>query len=229
MRQGFKIILIMGIMGSLLGGTGCVSMKKRPLRLYHKAIASGQTFDAIIVPGIPFEPDQWSSLMRDRVLWSYHLYKKGIAKNVIYSGSAVYTPYVEAWVMGLYATQLGIPSSNIFYDTLAEHSTENIFYAYQLARRLGFKTIALATDPIQSSFLKLFTRKRFGTAIVHLPVVADTLIIYDHFAPEIDSSKAFRHGFIPITEREGFWKRLKGTMGGNIPWEDKNKKKALPL
>jgi hypothetical protein len=56
----------------------CVS----PVKSYHKALAAAP-FDVIIVPGIPFQDQDWTSnLMKDRVVWSLYLYKKGIAAYV---------------------------------------------------------------------------------------------------------------------------------------------------
>ena len=193
------------------------------MRLWNKIIEQGQTFDAVIVPGVPFENGQWSDIMKARVLWSVFLFEKGITRNIIYSGSAVYSPYYEAKIMGLYAQKLGIPQEHIFYDTLAEHSTENVFYAYEVAKKEGFKTIALATDPFQSFLLKRFTRKRFRSPISHIPIVYDSISM-NIKTPEIDSSAALLTPFSPLIERENFWKRSKGTRGKFIPWENKKRK-----
>jgi hypothetical protein len=126
--------------------------------------------------------------------------------------------------MGLYAQQLGIPAAHIFYDTLAEHSTENVFYSYEIARARGFRTIALGTDPFQSSLLRGFTRKRFGTAIQHIPFIEDSLVPFAHLHPEIDPSSAYKADFKSIKERDSFWKRTRGTFGSSVPWKTKNKK-----
>ena len=216
------------LLTGILFNMGCVSMKKRPQRLYREVVQQNKTYDAIIVPGVPFQNGTWNNVMRARVLWSYFLYEKGIARNIIYSGAAVYSPYCEAKIMGLYARQLGIPKEHIFYDTLALHSTENVYYAYELARNNKFKSIALATDPFQSSLLKGFTRKRFETTIQHIPVIFDSLRQYDSLNPVIDPAPAFKEDFISIEDQSGFWKRLKGTLGKNIKWDNKNRKaKAL--
>jgi hypothetical protein len=190
----------------------------------------GQCFDAVIVPGVPFKNNGWDSVMKGRVIWSYILYKNGLAKNVIYSGNAVYSPYYEAKIMGLYAIELGIPPEHIFYDTLAEHSTENIYYSYLLAKKLGFKTIALATDPFQSSMLKGFTRKRFGSPIIHLPFVIDSLKAYNHLNPAINpvSAKA-PDSFNALPRRKSFRKRFKGTLGKDIPFKKYPSKKVPKL
>lgn len=192
-------------------------------------MADNRTFDAIIVPGVPFNNGSWDSTMKARVLWSYYLYKKGIARNVIYSGAAVYSPYIEAKIMGLYAEQLGIPSAHIFSDTLAEHSTENVYYSYLLARQLGFKSIALATDPFQARMLRSFIRKRFATEIVILPFVQEKLKDLNHLNPEIDPRSAYVDAFVPITERQGFWKRLRGTLGKHLEWEQQSPRKMKEL
>ena len=227
-KRETSIILYFALAAGLFLQTACISYRKRPTHLYKHVIQSGRTFDVGIVPGIPFDGKKWDTVMKGRVLWAHHLYETGIVRNFIFSGSAVYTPYTEAIVMGLYVQALGIPVANILYDTSAEHSTENIFYSYRVARQHGFKTIALVTDPFQSSLTKRFTRRRFATEIYHLPFMVDTLRKLNHIDPVIDPSAAYVKNFKSIKEREGFFKRFRGTLGAYIPWEGK-KRKAGPL
>lgn len=189
------------------------SSKKIPQRAYTEA-EKKKPFDTIIVPGVPFIPDKWDSVMKARVLWSYHLYKKGFAKNIIYSGGAVYTPYIEAIIMAKYAAALGIPKEHIICECRAKHSTENVYYSYQLAKKSGFKSIALATDPFQSYFLRGFIRRHYKTDIYHLPIVVDLLKEYEQLDPAIDTSFAQVNSIEP----DPFWKRIKGTLGLNINW-----------
>ncbi|MCR6640714.1 MAG: YdcF family protein [Sporocytophaga sp.] len=180
-----------------------------------------EPYDAIIVPGIPYpyENGNWHPVMKIRVYWSEYLYKKGIAKNIIYSGSAVYTPYVESKIMALYGEALGIPKENIFAETKAEHSTENLYYSYKMAQKMGFKRIALATDPYQDKLLRRFGKK-FKLDVTHIPIVFDTLKQINKIDPKIIDSTAQVQNFISITERESFWKRWKGTLGKNINFEE---------
>jgi uncharacterized SAM-binding protein YcdF (DUF218 family) len=220
-----KITAMTGVLIGLLSQLGC----KSPRRLFREVVEQQKSFDAIIVPGVPFRNGHWDSTMKGRVLWSYILYQKGFARNIIFSGNAVYSPYYEAKIMGQYAQELGVPAVHIFYDTMAEHSTENVFYSYELARKLGFKSVALATDPFQSAMLRLFTRRRFTSPVVHIPFIEDTLLQYNHLEPVIDPAPAYKEGFVSITERESFWKRFRGTIGKNIPWKDKKAKKAGKL
>ena len=224
----FKISGTVLLVAFLLAGCR-VSYRERPTRLYREVVSQELQFDAGIVPGIGFKDGQWDSVMKGRVLWAEFLYRKGIIRNLIFSGGAVYTPYYEAKIMGLYALKLGVPEEHIFYETQAEHSTENIYYSYELARKQGFKSIALVTDPFQSSLTKGFTRRRFATKIQHIPFMVDTLKKLNEREVTIDPSSAFEPAFQSITEREGWLKRFRGTLGAFIPWENKEGKKAAKL
>jgi hypothetical protein len=130
----------------------------------------------------------------------------------------VYTPYYEGIVMALYAIAIGVPQEHVFYETDAEHSTENIYYSYLKAKKLGFNKIALASDPFQTKSLKSFAHKKLSPDIAMLPMIMDTIKMLEPkmIDPVIDIQKAFNKNFISIKERQGFFKRLKGTMGYNI-------------
>jgi uncharacterized SAM-binding protein YcdF (DUF218 family) len=175
-------------------------------------------YDIVIVPGVPFEDSTWSQAMKGRVYWSKYLYDKGVTKNVIYSGSAVYTPYIEADIMAMYAEKLGIPKENIFTEPLAEHSTENVYYSYKKAKKLGFERIALATDQFQAKMLKRFTKKIVSTEVGIIPIVIDSLSTLQPLMidPEIDFQKAFVKDFTPLTERVSWRERFRGTRGLDI-------------
>ena len=177
-------------------------------------------FDAVIVPGVPFDT-AWSDIMRARVLWSYHLYKEGYTKNVIYSGSAVYSPYIESRIMAEYAKELGIPAENVFTEEKAEHSTENVFYSYYLGKDLGFDKIALATDPFQTKMVRSFAKKK-QLNISYVPAVFDIIKeSYSDVRVNIDPTSAKVDDFVSIMDREGFFKRFAGTMGKNLKYDPK--------
>lgn len=199
---------------------GCISLNKGPRNAYNDVVKHDVIFDAVIVPGVPFEGNKWDTVMKARVLWAYILYKNGITRNIIFSGNAVYSPYSEAKVMGLYARALGVPAKNIRYETQARHSTENVFFSYLVAKENGFKLVALATDPIQSALLRRFTATRFGTPIYHLPFVIDSLRKYNHLDPDINPEPAKTANFTSITSEESRIKRLFGTLGSDIEWND---------
>lgn len=180
-------------------------------------------YDAIIVPGVPFHWENWSETMKMRVCWSKYLYEKGYTKNIIYSGSAVYTEFGEASIMALYAEELGIPKEHIFKDQRAEHSTENVYYSYQVAKKNEFRHLALATDPFQAKSLKRFIKK-FEFPVKLLPIVFDSLNYKSITDPKINPTSAKVKNFTSIKERESFIKRLKGTFGQNIQWQEEDLK-----
>lgn len=176
-----------------------------------------ESYDIIIVPGVPLRNGRWDRTMKARVYWSKYLFDKGIAKNIMYSGSSVYTTYYEGEVMALYAAAIGIPKEHIFTETRAEHSTENMYYGYHKSKKLGFQKIALATDPYQAKQLKSYAKLRISRSVAVIPIVFDTLRAMEPMMidPVIDYEKALNKNFVSILERESGWKRFKGTMSWN--------------
>lgn len=214
--KALKLILTIVVFMGAAYVQSCSFSEKTTKRLFKES--AGETFDLIIVPGVPFENGQWSRTMKARVYWSKFLYEKGIARNVMYSGSSVYSPYFEGQIMALYAEAIGIPRKHVFSEIKAEHSTENIYYSYRKAKRLGFKKIALASDPFQTKLLRRFTRKRVSPDVRLLPFIIDTLKMLEPEMsdPVIDHQLAFNKEFISIKKRENFWKRWRGTRGLNL-------------
>lgn len=195
--------------------SSCAFFRPAPNKLFKRALKN-QPYDVIIVPGVPFDGKEWTMAMRGRVIWASYLIKKGIAKNVIFSGGAVYTPYVEARIMALYAEQLGVPKEKIILEEKAEHSTENIYNSYWLAKEMGFTKIAVATDRFQSNLLTGFTKRRFKMPIAHIPFVVDTLKTIHNVHPVIDPSSAKVENFKSIEETQSKHYRNRGTRGKNI-------------
>jgi len=174
-------------------------------------------WDAIIVPGIPYKKDQDPGMiMKARVRWACRLYADGIAGNIIFSGGAVYSPYCEGQIMALYAIELGIPAEHVFCEAKAEHATENVIFSLQMADSLGFKKIALATGPFQSSFLEGFL-KDHAPELGYIPI---RLTYWDRKGhgqlPEIDASQAYTENFVPLGDRQSWSERMQGTLGNTI-------------
>ena len=209
-------ILFFTVLGSVLLLQACSFSAKTTQRYLNKA--NTESYEMIAVPGVPFTETGWDSTMKARVYWSKYLYDKGIAKNIMYSGSSVYSPYYEGEIMAMYAIAIGIPAAHVYTETKAEHSTENLYYVYLKAKTLGFTHIALATDPFQAKQLKRFASVKINKHVGIIPIVFDTLRAIQPFMinPKINYTKALNKDFIPLKSRESFWKRLKGTMGKNI-------------
>ncbi|WP_341228252.1 YdcF family protein [uncultured Arcticibacterium sp.] len=194
----------------------CTVSQKKSQELFNQS--KNKTYDVVVVPGIPHNGEKWEKVLRWRVYWGKYLYDLGIAKNVMFSGGAVYTPYYEAEIMALYAKELGIPEDAILTETKAEHSTENIYYGYKKAKLLGFQSVALATDPFQTKMLKKFIEKKVDPSVALIPFVFDSLSKLEPLMidPIIEDTLAYKDDFVSITERESFRKRFRGTQGKNL-------------
>lgn len=198
--------------------SSCFLFRPAPKKLFKRAIKN-EPYDVIIVPGSPYNGTQWSSVMKGRVIWANYLIKKGIAKNVIFSGAAVYTPYVEAKVMALFGEKIGIPKEKIFIEDKAQHGTENIYNSYWIAKNMGFTKIAFASDPVQSTLLMGFSKRRFKMKIDHIPFIVDSLATMDDIYPIINADSVIDKNFTSIVETQTFWHRFRGTRGKNIKFK----------
>ena len=136
----------------------CSFSNKATQRYYEKA--SSKTYEMIAVPGVPFNEAGWDSTMKARVYWAKYLFDKGIAKNIMFSGSSVESPYYEGEIMALYAIALGIPKEHVYSEIKAKHSVENLYYVFLKSKKMGYTTLALATDPFQAKQLRRFAKER---------------------------------------------------------------------
>lgn len=203
------------VIGCLIGLSSCFFLGPSPKKRLQK-IAEVKPVDVVIVPGLPLYQGQWDTLLKTRMLWSEFLIKKGYAKHVLYSGNAVYTPWMEGPSMALIAQQLGIDSAQILVDTIAEHSTENLHYSYLMAKAKGFQHIAVATDPFQCAMLHKFAKKNFAEEIYFLPVIYDSIKARTGVDVRIDTTLTKKKQFRSLEERQSYKERLKGTRGKEI-------------
>lgn len=97
---------------------------------------------------------------------------------------------------------MGIPTRHTFIENKALHSTENVAYGIQLAHSMGFKNIAIATDPIQAIFLKKYTNDNHGHVSI-LPFNFNALPFYYKAPfPDVNPETAFVENFVPLKDRE---------------------------
>ncbi len=209
--KGFLYVPL--FLGLTLGFTHC-TFSNYAEKSYAKA-KKEKPFDVIIVPGVPYEKAMTTSVMTLRLFWAKHLYDSGYTKNIIFSGSSVYTHFIESIAMKIMADSLGIPSDHTFSEKRAEHSTENVYYSWKMAKEMGFEKIALATDPYQSAMLRRFL-KRHCPDVKQIPIVFKLLDIDDRSLPRIDTTAAYVNDFVSLMERESFWARLRGTLGKRV-------------
>src|SRR3981189_2848632 len=74
------------------------SLKRYTGRAYEQA-KKDSPYDVIIVPGVPYEHELTTNVMTMRIFWAKHLYDSGFTRNIIVSGSAVSSPYIEGIAM----------------------------------------------------------------------------------------------------------------------------------
>ena len=215
-KQPIKILLFLFSAQLLLSSFTFSRFHKRAESLFQKVISSKEVYDAAIVTGMPVDNGKLNKTVTERVQWAVYLYKSGIAKNLIFSGGAVYTDYYESIYMAAYAKQLGVDEKHIFIENIAEHSTENVFYSYKIAKQNGFKKLALATDPYQSMMLKKHTKNRYATHIQHIPIVYKYIEGMLSPQSQIELSNSRKEGFVSIKARKNIFQRLKGTLGKEV-------------
>ena len=129
--------------------------QKECLRLLEEAKTNGP-FDIIVVPGMPFDNGVWNKAVKARLYWAKYLLEHGLTRKIMFSGGAVHTEYNEAVAMKLYALKIGIPEDAILLETKAEHSTQNVYFSYHYAKRLGFE------KHIHHAHLKCYFRINHG-------------------------------------------------------------------
>lgn len=197
MRQSIRLAILAL---SVLILSSCGIINHYAINTFDKNIRKAP-YDVVIVPGIPYDSAKLNPIFKGRMLWAKSLYDNGIAKHIIFSGSAVHTPYVEGYIMKMMADSMGIPSHKTFIEDKALHSTENVEYGIKLALKMGFNNIAIATDPLQTIFLKKYTRINHEHVAL-LPFRFDAMRNYYKMnLPNVDHSEAFVEDFIPRDKR----------------------------
>ena len=139
------IVLLLGFLAFLLGTK---AFRVHTVNTYTENIQQAP-FDAVIIPGIPYDTAAPNDMLKARMYWAKKLFQSGVAKNLIFSGDAVHTPYVEGCCMKTMADSMGLPVANTFAETKALHGTENVDYSLKLAKEKGWKKVAVATDPFR--------------------------------------------------------------------------------
>ncbi|MFT7154897.1 MAG: uncharacterized SAM-binding protein YcdF (DUF218 family) [Alteromonas macleodii] len=179
-------------------------------------------YDAIIVPGYPFKPNgKMNAIYQMRLHWAYHLYTTGVAKNIIVSGSAVHSPYVESQIFALYLEEMGVNPDHLIIEDQAEHSLENVFYSLELAKERGFEKVAVATDLFHTGMIQILGKKH-DLVVDYLPANIGFIISkkWNSFKGNIDYCQAYVADFVPLKERESKKERMNGTRGDR--WVEEN-------
>ncbi|HEX8950728.1 MAG TPA: YdcF family protein [Polyangia bacterium] len=114
---------------------------------YEVRPTAATRFDAVIIPGCPSEDDgSLSPCQMSRAAWAAILWQRGLASAFITSGAAVHSRYVEADAIAAGMTALGVPADRIWLEPNALHTDENMYFSLRIARALGFRSVAVASQ-----------------------------------------------------------------------------------
>jgi uncharacterized SAM-binding protein YcdF (DUF218 family) len=104
-------------------------------------------FDTIIVLGNPANLDGTASPeQRARVLEGIREYHAGVAPRLIFTGGPAHNSYVEAHVMAQFAETQGVPASDIFEESHAQNTIQNIFYSAQIMHDHGWSSAEVVSS-----------------------------------------------------------------------------------
>ncbi len=184
-----RILFASSVTFLLIAFQSC-SLAKKVERTTARNLKSAP-YDVIVVPGYPYRDAKYPELFTTRIFYAKELYDKGLARNIIFSGAAVHTPYVEGTIMKIFADSLGIQKEHTFSEVQAEHSHQNARLGYKMARELGFKKVAIATDPFQFSYMTLL-RGLFAPRTKLLSFHPNKMGYYNQTLPNIDSTAALK-------------------------------------
>ena len=99
--------------------------------------------DCILVLGAGVRNGQPTHMLEDRLLTAIECYNKKLAPKIIMSGDHGQVNYDEVNVMKNFATQKGVPSTDIFMDHAGFSSYESIYRAKEI---FGAKKIIIITQ-----------------------------------------------------------------------------------
>lgn len=106
-----------------------------------------EPFDAVIVPGCPTLADgALTRCLQRRAVWAAMLWERGQATHFITSGSAVYTPFVEAEALAAAMNSMGVPAERIYLEPHALHTDENIYNSLRIAQKKGWSRLGVASE-----------------------------------------------------------------------------------
>lgn len=188
----FRFARIFLLCIALISITGC-KLNQRVAGAMKRNYAKAP-YDVIIVPGYPYSDHAEFPLLEARMNLAKELYDKGVARNIIFSGGSIHNAYNEARIMHIIADSLGIPTEHTFMEEKAPHSYHNVIYGSRMAKTLGFKKIAVATDPYQYSYMSLMVG--FAPGVRILTFSPDSMKKYITALPVIDASSALNKDYV---------------------------------
>lgn len=105
--------------------------------------------DVAIVLGAAINKGQISPVFKERINHSVQLYKRGIIKNIIFTGGVGEGKKIaESSAAKWYAIKNGIPSKHIFIEEKSKITLENLKEAKAIMNANKMKTALIVSDPL---------------------------------------------------------------------------------
>lgn len=163
LKLSFAILLLWGIMFY----TPLIWYLAGPLNFSQEPVNA----DAIVVfAGGVGESGQAGQGYEERLSYAAQLYKKGFAKNLIFSSGARST-FPEPYIMKSLAVSLGIPEGSIILEDKAASTYENVKFTARILNEKNWKKIILVSSPYHMLRSSLVFRKVDpGRQVIYSPV-----------------------------------------------------------
>ncbi len=105
--------------------------------------------DVAVVLGAAVWNDEPSPVLRERVNHSIWLYENGYVDKILFTGGkGDGDQFAESEVARNYALKHGILEEDILIETKSKITEENLEYAYEIAKKNGFETFTIVSDPL---------------------------------------------------------------------------------
>ncbi|WP_345776253.1 YdcF family protein [Luteimonas salinisoli] len=106
--------------------------------------------DAIIVLGAAAYDARPSPVFEQRILHGVHLYQRGLADTLIFTGGygGSGARFAESQVARSYAQREGVPERAILIETVSRTTQQNLAEAAALMRAHGLQRAILVSDPL---------------------------------------------------------------------------------
>lgn len=142
-RRFIRIILVLSLVYTLVFFSPLLWFLAAPLKIVEQP----QKADAIVVfAGGVGESGKAGQGYEERVRRAVELYEKGYANYVIFSSGYTFV-FREPEVMKALAVSLGVPKKNIFLETKASNTYENIRNTTEILNQWDWRSILLVSSP----------------------------------------------------------------------------------
>ena len=110
---------------------------------------ASETADAIIVLGASVIDDKPSPVFEERIKHSINLYKKGLAKKIIFTGGfGNGKRYSESSVGASMAIHQGVPVQDTLIEESSRTTQQNLYYAHRIMQENNLNSAIIVSDPL---------------------------------------------------------------------------------